>query len=144
MCLKILSAPPGLRQFLATESPLKMMNAVFYFPSKAFFVLQIFKSLFWRFGNVSKRLYWKDIYIYIYKVNFKFYVVTTWLTNSNTHTAQYLEKKRQSDNEIWSVNKTRVCNTRNIFLEKSCLNCSGETSPRPFSEKLKLSTPLDQ
>ena len=23
----------------------------------------------------------------------------------NTHTAQYLKKKRQSDNEIWSVNK---------------------------------------
>ena len=40
------------------------------------------------------------------KVNFKFYDVTAWLTNNcNKHTAQYLEKQRQSDNEIWSVNR---------------------------------------
>ena len=35
----------GLRQFLATESPLKMMKNVFYFISKALFVLKIFKFL---------------------------------------------------------------------------------------------------
>ena len=35
----------GLRQFLATESPLKMMKNDFYFTSKAFFVLKIFKFL---------------------------------------------------------------------------------------------------
>ena len=28
---------------------------------------------------------------------------------------------------------------RNIFLEKSFTKCGGEASPRPFSEKLKLS-----
>ena len=27
---------------------------------------------------------------------------------------------------------------RNSFLEKSYTKCGGETSPRPFSEKLKL------
>ena len=27
---------------------------------------------------------------------------------------------------------------RNIFLEKSYPKCGGETSPRPFSEKLSL------
>ena len=36
------------------------------------------------------------------------------------------------------------CNMRNIFLEKSYAKCGGETSPRPFSEKLKLSISLDQ
>ena len=36
----------GLRQFLATESPLKMMKNAFYFTSKALFVLKIFKFLF--------------------------------------------------------------------------------------------------
>ena len=36
------------------------------------------------------------------------------------------------------------CNMRNIFLEKSYTKCSGETSPRPFYEKLKLSISLDQ
>ena len=33
---------------------------------------------------------------------------------------------------------------RNIFGEKSYTNCGGETSPRPFSKKLKLTTSLDQ
>ena len=32
----------GLKQFLATESPLKTMKNVFYFTSKAHFVLKIF------------------------------------------------------------------------------------------------------
>ena len=35
-------------------------------------------------------------------------------------------------------------NVRNIFLEKSYTKCDRETSPRPFSEKLKLSISLDQ
>ena len=34
----------GLRQFLITESPLKIMKNAFYFTLKAFFVLNIFKS----------------------------------------------------------------------------------------------------
>ena len=36
------------------------------------------------------------------------------------------------------------CNMGNIFLEKSYIKCDGETSPRPFSEKLKLTMSLDQ
>ena len=35
-------------------------------------------------------------------------------------------------------------NMRNIFLGKSHTKCGGETSPRPFSGKLKLSISLDQ
>ena len=35
-------------------------------------------------------------------------------------------------------------NVRNIFLEESYTKYVGETSPRPFSEKLKLSTSQDQ
>ena len=35
-------------------------------------------------------------------------------------------------------------NMRNNFFEKSYTKCGGETSPRPFSEKLKLSISLDQ
>ena len=52
--------------------------------------------------------------------------------------------RRQSDIEIWSVNRMIECNMRNIFLEKSYKKCGEETSPRPFSEKLKLSISLDQ
>ena len=35
----------GLRQFLATESPLKMMKNAFYLTLKALFVFNIFKFL---------------------------------------------------------------------------------------------------
>ena len=33
---------------------------------------------------------------------------------------------------------------RNIFLEKSYTKCGGETTPRPFSKKTKLSISRDQ
>ena len=33
---------------------------------------------------------------------------------------------------------------RNIFLNKSCTNCGGETIPRHFSKKINLSLFLDQ
>ena len=35
-------------------------------------------------------------------------------------------------------------NMTNIFIETSYTECGGETSPRPFSEKSKLSISLDQ
>ena len=64
-----------------------------------------------------------------------------WLTNScNTCTAQYLEKHKQSDNI--KSGQLIECNMRNIFFEKLYTKCGGETSPRPFSEKLKLSISL--
>ena len=89
----------GLRQFLATGRPLKMMKNAFYFTLKVLFVLKIFKFLSWLFGQVGKRLDLKN------KVNFKNYDITTWETNDcNTHIIQYLKKKRQSGNEIWLVN----------------------------------------
>ena len=36
------------------------------------------------------------------------------------------------------------CNMGNIFLQKSHTQCGAETSPRPSSEKWKLSVSLDQ
>ena len=77
-----------------------MMKNTFYFTSKALSILKIFKFLSRLFGHVAKRLDKKD------KLNFKFYDVTAWLTNNcNTQFAKYFEKQRQSDNEIWSVNR---------------------------------------
>ena len=35
-------------------------------------------------------------------------------------------------------------NMRIIFIDKSYIKCGGESSLRPFSEKLKLSISLDQ
>ena len=35
-------------------------------------------------------------------------------------------------------------NMTNVFVEKSCTKCAGETIPRPSSKKSKLSISLDQ
>ena len=72
----------GLRQFLAAESPLKIMKNAIYCTSKAVVVLKIFKFLSRLFGHVAKRLDRKD------RVNFNFFDVTAWLTNNcNAHIA---------------------------------------------------------
>ena len=46
----------GLRQFLAIENPIKMMENAFYFILKAFFVPRIFKFMSWLLGHIEKRL----------------------------------------------------------------------------------------
>ena len=51
---------------------------------------------------------------------------------------------RSKNNQTMKFDKLIECNMRNIFLEKPYTKCDGETSPRPFSEKLKLSISLDQ
>ena len=54
--VELLKGPlSGLRQFLASESPLKLMKNAFYFTSKFIFVLKIVKFLSGLFGHVSKR-----------------------------------------------------------------------------------------
>ena len=42
--------------------------------------------------------------------------------------------------EIWKIEY----NMRNIFLVKSCTTCGGQTSPRLFYKKSKLSISLDR
>ena len=51
---------------------------------------------------------------------------------------------RSKGNQTMKFGQLRECNMRNISIEKSYTKCGGEPSPRPFSEKLKLSTSLDQ
>ena len=48
----IKGALSGLRQFLATENPLKMIKNTFYFTIEALFALKIFKFLSRFFGLV--------------------------------------------------------------------------------------------
>ena len=51
---------------------------------------------------------------------------------------------RSKGNQTMKFGQLIECNIRNIFLKKSYPKCIGKTSPRPFSEKLKLSISLDQ
>ena len=60
----------GLRKFLLTATPLKMMKNAFYSILKALFVLKIFRFLSWLFGHAGKCLDKKA------HVNFKIYDVT--------------------------------------------------------------------
>ena len=59
-----------MKQFLATESPLKLMRNAFYFTLEALFILKIVKFLSLLLGNIEKQLDYKD------KVNFNIYDVT--------------------------------------------------------------------
>ena len=75
----------------------------------------------------------------IKKYGFKFYDVRAWLKNNcNTNIS------RNKGNQTMKFGQIIECNMRNIFLKESFTKCGGETSPRPFSEKLKLSISLDQ
>ena len=113
-----------------------MKKKAFNFTSKALFVLKMFKFLSWLFSHVAKRLHQKD------KVNFEIYDVIAWLSNNcKTYIAQYLRRK---GNQTMKFARLIEYNMTNIFLEKSYTKCGGESSPRPFFEKLKLSISLDQ
>ena len=51
---------------------------------------------------------------------------------------------RSKGNQTMKFRHLIQYNMRNIFLEKSYTKCGGETSLKPFSEKLTLSISLDQ
>ena len=51
---------------------------------------------------------------------------------------------RSKGNQAMKFGQFIECNMRNLFLEKSYTKCGGETIPRTFSEKSKLSIPFDQ
>ena len=103
-----------------------MIKNAFYFTSKALFVLNKVKFLFWHFDYVAKRLDKKD------QVNFRLYHVTAQLINNrNTHIDQQFENK---GNQTLKFGQLIECNMENIFLEKSYTKCDREISTRPFSE----------
>ena len=84
----------------------------------------------WRFGHSAKRLDLKD------KVDFKFYDVIAWLLTIVIHILPNIS--RSKGNQTMKFDQLIEYKMRNIFLEKSCTKCGGET------RKLKLSISLDQ
>ena len=108
------------------------MKNAFCFTSKALFVLKIFKFLSRLFGDAAKRLDQKD------NSNFKFYDVTAWLTNNCNDILPNISRSKR--NQTMKFGQFLENNMRIIFLEKSGV----ETSPRSFSEKLKLNISLDK
>ena len=77
----------GLRQFLATENPLRIMKNAFYFTLKAVSIINTFKFCSEFFDDVEKPFDKKT------EVNFKLYDVTKWETNNySIHIAPHLKK----------------------------------------------------
>ena len=55
-----------------------------------------------------------------------------------------LNISKSKSSQAVKFGKLIAYNTRNIFLEKSYTKCGGETIPRPFLKKSKLSISPDQ
>ena len=110
----------GLRQFLATESPLQMMESIFYFTLKAFFILKIFKLLSWLFGQAEKR-----------------FVITMksqpGKQTISTHILPNILKSRRS-NQAMKVGQLMECNI-NFYLKNHTQNVLEKLFPDIFSKR---------
>ena len=122
----------GLRQYLAAESPLKMMKNALYSRQKVFsfsrylsFCFEFFNGLIRKIRLISNFMAshpeWKTIVIHIMTI--------IW---------------RIKGNQTITFGQLIGYNLRNIFLEKPYTKFGGETSPRPFFEKLKFTISLNQ
>ena len=108
------------------------MKNVFYFTSKALFVLKVF------------------LYLVIYQNGLieKIRLVSDFMTSQPgwqiivMHILPNIS--RSKDNETMKFRQLIECSMKNILHEKSYAKYSEETCSRPFSEKLDLSISLDQ
>ena len=94
---------PGLRQFLESESSLKI---TFLFYIKAFFVLKVFAILSWYSGHVGKA-----------KVNFKIFDFTNWIAN-NCNTI-FLNNSGSNGNQAMKYGQLIEYYVRKISVQKS-------------------------
>ena len=113
-----------------------MMTSAFYFTVKFFRYLNFCPE---HFGYVEK---WLDKKA---KINFKIYNTTNWEKNNTIIRYTFcLIFSRSKGNQTMEFGQLTEYDIKNIFLEKSYTKYGGETSPRPFYKKLKLSLSLDQ
>ena len=106
------------------ESPIRMIKNSFYLCYRDLFIFELFTFLSRLFDYSEKWLNVKVI------VNFKFMMSQTGQQIIKIRIVPNISiGKKQSDNEIWSIN---AYNMSKIFLEKSYTKCGGEASPRSF------------
>ena len=117
----------GLRQILATGSPLKNMKNSFYFILKALFVLKIIKFLSLPFSHAVNDL------IRNFRLISKF--ITSHL-GKHTMTIHILPNiSRSKGNQTKKFGYLIEYNMGKMFPEKSYSKCGGKTIPRSFSKK---------
>ena len=114
---------PGLRKFLITESPWKMLKNP-YFTLKALFVPKIFKFLPWPFGHIEKWL--------IRKIR----LISKFMTSQpgkQTIAIHILSNiSRSKSNRTMKFGQLIECNMRNIFLKTRLRNVLKRLFPNPF------------
>ena len=113
-----------------------MIKNAFYFTSKALFVLKIFEFCLYFLVVQQNGL--------IRKVRLisKFMTSQPGQQTIVIHILPYIS--RSKGNQTMKFDQLIYYNIRNIFLEKLYTKCGRESSPKPFSEKFKLSIYLDQ
>ena len=137
-CIK--GALSGVRPFLASESPLKIMKNAFYFTLKAFFFLKIIYIFSLTFGPCRKNGLIRKI-----RLISKFMTSQSGQQTVVIHILPNISRSR--DNQTMTFGQLIKYNMRNIFLQKSYTECGTETRPKlvqSFSEKLILSISLGQ
>ena len=132
MCFQFKGALSGLRQFLTSESPLKIMKNGFYFTSKTLYL-----SFSLDFSVLQQNGLTRNI-----RLISKFMTSQPGKQTIVIHVLPNI--LRNKDNQTMKFGQLREYNMENIFFEKAYTKCGGETSLRPFPEKLKLSISLDQ
>ena len=118
------------------QSLLKMMKNAFYFILKALSILKIFKFLSRHFGHV-----WKMAWLNRLKLTSKFMTSQPGFQAIPILILPNISQSKGS--QTIKFGQLIECNMRNIFLEQLHTKYGGETSPRPFPEKLNLSISLD-
>ena len=133
----IKGALSGLRQFLAIESPLKMMKNVFYFTSKVIFIRKIFKFFSWLFGHVMKNGLIRKVRL-----------ISKFMTSQPGKQIIVIHRlpniPRSKGNHAMKFGQLAKYNMRNIVFEKSFTKCGSGTILKPFSKKSKLGLSLEQ
>ena len=66
------------------------------------------------------------------------------MTSQPVYQTVAIQISRSKGDQTIKFGQLIECNMINIFLEKPYTKCDGDTSPRPFSRKLKLSISLNQ
>ena len=108
------------------EIPLKMMKNGYYFILKALFVLEIFKFLSRRFGQVGKMAKIRNV-----RLTSKFMTSQLGLQTIAIHILPNISQSK--GNQAMKFGQLIEYNKRNIFLQKLCKKWCQETSSRPLS-----------
>ena len=125
----------GLWQFLATGSPLKLVKMLFISPQKLFLFSRCSNFCF-DFFIMQKNGLIKKI-----TLNSSFMASRPGSQTIKIHILPNIV--RNKGNQTMKFGQSIEYST-NIFLQKSCTEFVGTTSPRLFSDKLNLIISLDQ